>query len=325
MAKKQQKRQFDWRTYSKPERILSPAQEDAFSAGILRPLLDLASTGPEFRFDIRARSANVYYRGASLVRVSGEGPFVAEIDNAGGGVERFEIAAAADVSAVLARIQEDRDSLDEALAAGTEQRNERAYEMAIAAGNDGADLWEDALVVIDTEYALGKRKIDLVALGRTEGVTGPGGFANPLLVFVDLRVPGQPIGGSGGLAAVAGDLAEFVKALGGEHLQRTREELTALVAQKVRLGLLPADLEVRAIDDRMPQLLVAFAEYDIAEPVHDVAIIELHEKLTARHFPTERLRFVDFTMVPPDGDGLALGPDDAMNYREFKAYRTSGR
>lgn len=327
MAKKPSaKRAFDWRTYSKPARALSPAQEEAFATGVLAPVLAWALADPRSRFEIRARAAGLYHRGIAIARITAEEPFIAEFEPAEGSPpERVTLGTAEDVAALVARLDEKRAAIDAAIESGEASRARRSFTGAIAAGNAGGDLFSDEIVVIDTDYRLAKRKLDLVALVRTEGVTGPGGFSNALLAFIDLRTPEQSLGGQNSLAAVASDVAEYVKAISGEHLTRTAEEMTQLVAQKIRLGLLPAEMEIRGVDPDLPQIMVAFAESDPTDPSCDAAIIELHEKLTARHYPTALLRFAHFTAVPEDGDGIALEPGDAMTYREFKAYRTAGR
>lgn len=327
MAKKAQtKRAFDWRTYSKPARLLTSAQEEAFGGGMLAPLLEWAAADARTRVEIRSRQAAFYHRGVSLARVQGDGPHLAEFEAAAGSApERVEIASAEDVAELERRLEHTRSECDRSLDSGDTARNHRGFASAIAQGNRGDDLWADALIVADADYSLGRRKLDLVALLRTEGVTGPGGFANPDLAFIDVRVPGQSLTGPAGLAAVADDLADFCKALSGDHLRHTEAEIGELVAQKVRLGLLPAELEVRGISQGMPHLIIAFAESDPRPPACDAAIVELHDRLAARHFPTHRLRFLHFTQVPEDGDGLALEPGDAAGYREFKAYRYEGR
>lgn len=327
MAKKQTtKRAFDWRTYSKPTRLLSSSQEEAFASGLLAPILEWTVSDPRSRFEIRSRSASLYHRGVNLGRVTGEGPFSTELVTAEGEApERVELMDAQGVSALLERLGAVRATIDAAADAPGAARNHRSYAASIACANKGTDLAADALIVVDAEHALGRRRLDLVALLRSEGVSGPGGFANPDLVFIDVRVPGQSLTGQIGLEAIADDLADFGKALSGEHRRRTAAEITELVAQKVRLGLLPAELEVRMVAETLPHLLVAFAAADPTPTANDAAIIGLHERLSSRHYPTHRLWFAHFTEVPEDGDGLTLEEGDAMDYRAFKAYRYQGR
>ncbi|HSK47504.1 MAG TPA: hypothetical protein VLA05_05800 [Coriobacteriia bacterium] len=333
MAKKQaqKQRQFDWMTYSKPARILTDAQEESLSAGLLQPLLSAIIADPSMRLDIRARSANLYYRGSSLLRLTGE-PMVAEFEPAGGGaLERVSLTTPSDVEALLGRTVDARDAVDRHLTAG-EAPARRAVLLAVADANGGGDLFASEYVVVDLEYTYGKRRYDLIAIKRTEGVTGPGGFSNPRLAFVDVRCREQGLGGANSLEAVGGDLADFTKAVGGSHLERAKLELAELIAQKVRLGLLPQELDMRALDHGLPELLVAFVGYEkLVERDSDSAIIALHERLSSRHFPTEhRLRFVD---LPPAVADKAKGPDaelmircdDLMTYRQLKEYRLRGR
>ena len=82
MAKgKSTKREFDWRTYTKPARLLTEDQEQAFARGELAPLLKWALQTPGARFEIRARQAAIYHNGTLLLRIRGaEPPFLGEID-----------------------------------------------------------------------------------------------------------------------------------------------------------------------------------------------------------------------------------------------------
>ena len=247
---------------------------------------------PLLALEIRARAASLYYRGVSLGRISGDGPFVAELDAVGAaGAERLSLVDADDVSALLGRIETACAAVDSKPGTTTTALSVTTSRCS-RPRTAGGDLFASEYLFVDLEYTYGKRRYDLVALRRTEGVTGPGGFANPRLVLVDARCAGQSLTGQNGLDAVGGDVADFAKALGGAHLERARIEMAELAAQKVRLGLLPADLEVRGIDDGMPEFLVLFANYEgIEDSRHDAAIIALHDRLNARHFPTDRLRF----------------------------------
>ncbi|MDZ4168141.1 MAG: hypothetical protein U1E26_00605 [Coriobacteriia bacterium] len=325
MAKKTSaKRAFDWRTYSKPARHLTDAQEEAFVSGRLAGILQWTHEDPRTRFEIRARQAGLYHRGVSLARIGGEGPFSVEIDGTDGTVaDRHEVAGDQDVLRLIERLSSESARVDAAIGGGSETRHRRSFAAAIAAGNCGSDLASDGLIALDTDYALGRRKLDLAVVLRSEGVAGPGGFANPELAFIDVRVPGQTLTGQGGLAPLAEDFADYAKALSGEHVRRSCEELAALAAQKVRLGLLPGDLDLRSISEGLPHLVIAFAERDPSAQESTAPLVEIHERLSARHYPTTRLHFVHFTLVPESGDGLAVGEDDLMDYRAFKAYRAT--
>lgn len=314
MAKK---KQFDWRTHSKPARGLTAAQEAGFTTGPLRPLLDAVLADPAYRMEIRPRAAHLYRDGVSLLRVTGEGPFIAEVDATDTGAPaRMELSSAEQTDALLGRL----------IVPEGDERPRRAVLHALSSANSGTDLFSDELVIIDTEYNVGQRKVDLVGLRRSEGVTGPGGFANPGLVFADVRCCGQTLTGNSGLAAVVADVAEFAKALSGEHLRRAQAELVALTAQKVRMGLLPEALELRGFTDALPEVLVLFSDFDVADPAHDRPLIDLAEKLAARHYPAALLTFAYYAETPESGDAdMALREGEIVSYREFKTYRHQAR
>ena len=331
MAKKPPKRQFDWKTYSRPPRVLTAAQESALLRGSLAPLLDFCRTTPGVSLEIRAHSASVYCRGVPLARISGEGPYTAEIESGSEGApDRRVLEVASDVDGLMSDLKLRREQIESAHDSAT--RSKRDYLLAIAAANAGRgeSLAAGDYLVVDLEYTYGRRRYDLVALKRTEGVTGPGGFSNPRLAFVDVRAADQTLTGPNGVESVAADFADFAKALGGSHLEIAKSEITELVAQKVRLGLLPDDVELRALDNGLPELLVVFAEYpSLSDRKHDVVIAALHDRLVARHFPTERLRFAELPSVPSpsvdNAEAALLGAGCAMDYRRFKDHRARGR
>lgn len=332
MAKKQAtKREFDWRSYTKPARLLSDDQEAALSGGVLAPVLAWARTHAGVRFEIRARQAALYLHGTLLLRLRGaEQPFVGEIDAnvrlpraERPGAEQLEawpLSSADDVARCVAEL--------DALAELTErfsrdsEPTERAVLHAFATenyGSEGADF-----VVVDTEYQYGHRRFDFVAMKRAEGVSGFPGFTTPRLVVGQLKSARRPMTGTAGLAPYAADFAEFARALTGEHLQRAKTELDELVAQKQRLGLFPREIPFLHFTADDPEYLVVFAGVDVGDAGLDVPIAELHDRLVARHYQPDLLRLAS---VGPLGspEALALHAEDALPYKAFKSYRKSVR
>lgn len=332
MAKKQAtKREFDWRTYHKPARILSPEQEESLAQGILAPLLSWAIALPTVRFEIRARQALIYDHGTPLLRIRGaEQPFSGEIDanvrlpraerSGQEQLETWPLSTPDEVSAVLGVLETLHELSGEFARAA--DPTERAVLHSFSSEHAGrAD--DAGYLVVDTEYQYGRRRFDFVAARRAEGVAGPGGFTTPRLVLGQLKSGGRPLGGTGGLVAHAADFADFATALGGTHLTKAKEELDALVCQKCRLGLLPGDLPFRHFTADDPEYLVVLAGMDLADTSLDAPLAEMHEKLVARHYRPELLRLAGYDLVAP-ADSPApnvIGPDDSMPYRAFKGMR----
>jgi hypothetical protein len=327
MGRKQlTKREFDWRTYTKPARLLSADQESGFTAGPLAPLLLWARSDSGSRFEIRARQAAIYHHGTLLIRIRGTEPhFVGEIDAnvrlpraERSGSERLEtwpLSSAEEVAACLAELDALRELTDgyrDASVAG-----ERADLQRFAAQNSAST---GPILVVDTEYQYGKRRFDFVAMRRAEGVAGPSGFTTPRLVVGQFKCVGRPIAGTSGLAASAADFAEFASALAGAHLARAKAELGDLTLQKQRLGLLPADVPFRHFTQDAPEYLVVLAGFDLSDPELDAPIAEVHERLVARHFQPELLRFAGVDESGAIGE-MTIGAEGSLSYREFKAYR----
>jgi len=320
------KREFDWRTYTKPARLLSPEQESALLDGVLSPLLQLALARADLRMEIRSRQAAFYCLGTMVLRVRGaEEPFVGEIDAntrlpraervGPEQLESWPLSTPGEVAACAAEVI----ALCESTAGFSEgaPTPERAVLHAFAEANDSPD---GDLIVIDTEYQYGKRRFDFVAMKRAEGVAGPGGFTTPRLVVGQLKSSPRPLGGTSGLAVYASDFAEFARALGGTHLAKAKDELAELFAQKQRLGLAGVGIPLRHLTEDDPEYLVVLAGFSAGDEALDPPLIEMHEKIVTRHYRPELLRLASI-QDPANADQLRLTTDDMMTYREFKGYR----
>ena len=327
MAKKSStKREFDWRSYTKPARLLSPEQESALLDGILSPILELARSRNDLRLEIRSRQAALYCLGTLILRVRGaEEPFVAEIDAnirlpraERAGTEQLEtwpLSTAEEVARCVAEVVV-LCALTTDFSDGV-PATERAVLHSFADANCSPD---GDLLVIDTEYQYGKRRFDFVAMKRAEGVAGPGGFTTPRLVVGQLKSAPRPLGGTSGLAVYASDFAEFARALGGTHLAKAKDELGELFSQKQRLGLISADIPLRHLTEDDPEYLVVLAGFSAGDEALDPPLIEMHEKIVTRHYRPELLRLTSVEN-PTRVDELRLTADDVMTYREFKGYR----
>ena len=208
------------------------------------------------------------------------------------GVERLEtwpLSSADEVSAALAELDALRVINDEHMAGNPP--SERGMLHAFATANDACSDTETRVVVADVEFQYGRRRFDFIGMGRAEGVSGLAGFTTPRMVFGQFKSDGRPLTGTSGVVAHASDFAELVQALGGAHLAAARTELDELVQQKLRLGLLNADLPFRHFTEDDPEYLVLFSGYDLASGALDAPLAEMHDKLVARHYRPELLRF----------------------------------
>jgi hypothetical protein len=329
---KSTRREFDWRTYSKPPRLLTAEQEQSLCDGALAPLLAWARDNDSVRFEIRSRQAAIYHAGTLLLRIRGAGqPFFGEIDanvrlprTERTGAERLEtwpLSSPDEVSAAIAELDALRVINDEHRAIDTP--SERCVLHAFATANDGRSDVESRVVVADVEFQYGKRRFDFVGMSRAEGVSGLAGFTTPRLIFGQFKSEGRPLAGTSGVVAHASDFAELIQALGGAHLAAARTELDELVRQKLRLGLLNEDLPFRHFTEDDPEYWVVFSGYDLASNALDAPLAEMHDKLVARHCRPERLKFavVGSGRAPAPDPALTVGDEDGMNYREFKRYR----
>jgi hypothetical protein len=329
-ARKSTKREFDWRSYTRPPRVLTAEQESAFCEGLLRPLLDLSIADRQMSLEIRARQATLYYRGASLVRLGGtSAPFSATIDAnlrlpraERPGAEKPEtwpLETSEQVSDVLAAIAELRACIDSPSEDAPPSSRELLIDFA-KANRMQADSAE--LIALDIEYSYGHRRFDFVGMRRATSVGGPAAFTTPRLVIGELYTGHRPPNATAGLTTFGADAAEFARALGGEHLGRAKAELRDVALQRQRMGLLPAT-PFSHFADGSPELLVVFVDPDFIAPTLDAPLSELHDRAVARHFPTDLLHFAAVGPARPGGDdrSLTLREDDILPYRAFKGMR----
>ena len=253
MAKsKSTRREFDWRTYSKPSRLLTAEQERSLSDGALSPLLAWARRhNDSVRFEIRSRQAAIYHSGTMLLRIRGaEPPFFGEID---ANVRLPRQSAPASNAWRPGRWllptksrpwsqSSTRCASSTASIGPMTPRRSAAVLHAFATANDARSDTGSRVVVADAEFQYGKRRFDFIGMSRAEGVGGLAGFTTPRMVFGQFKSGGRPLTGTSGVVAHASDFAELVQALGGAHLAAARTELDELVQQKLRLGLLNEDL-----------------------------------------------------------------------------------
>jgi len=330
VARKATKREFDWRSYSKPARLLTAEQEGALASGTLRPLLDVALAGDGVSLEIRARQATLYYRGSSLARITGAcPPFSASIDAnlrlaraerpGAEHLETWPLETAEQVAACASELAALRALLDGFAAEEPSSAREQltAFAQANRVAPDSAEL-----IVVDIEYQYGRRRFDFVAMQRAESVGGAGAFSTPRLVIGELHTGHRPPGGTGGLTSFGAEAAEFAHAISGEHLARAKVELAELQLQRQRLGLSPAT-PFAHFAEGMPELIAAFTDPSFATPVFDVPLAELHDRLVARRFPTELLRLTAVGDARPESDdrSLSVGANELLPYRAFKGMR----
>ena len=341
-SKSSAKKEFDWRDYSRPERRLSEGLELALQEGHLGEVRAYARSDSNLSLQIRADQATLYYRGFSLLRIrDAEEGLIADVDAnlrlrraERASAERLETVPARDAtetSHLLEVVDDLRKGLDRWSAAG-EPPPSRSHLLEFLAANAGRTAISDELLVVDIEYPYGRRKFDFVALRRAPSVGGAAAFTTPRLVLGDLRYPGRTLGGSSRPSEFGSDAGELAHALSGEHLARVRAEVAELTDQKQRLGLLPADIPFDRIAEGNPDLLEVFTDPTVAEQRFDAPLAELHDKLIARRFPVDHLRFAAVGAAREGGvapgsvaGGLTVESEDVLDYRAFKALRKRRR
>jgi len=264
------KQQVDLDTYRKSPRLLAEPMEAALGpGGGLHPVLVAVADDHRLRFDIRHRRFNVYYGGGNLMRVDGrESPWVLHFD------EKYFKGAALQPPNLPTQFS----AIDDAhawvqafpdLIAGMEDwwsrhpKSERTHCQAMATANSGMAGRPPAdYLALDLEYQWAQRRFDMVAAKRRPTEDDATGWAEPDLVFVEVKSDYSACSGNSGLGDHARDYRDIITARGGRGAQEIKLEYEHVVAQKMRLGLLDPSLGVRRFSPAVPELLVVFVDLD---------------------------------------------------------------
>lgn len=141
-------------------------------------------------------------------------------------------------------------------------------------------------------------------------------------MFVELKCQGGALNGKSGLRDHAVDFGEFFCAEGGRHVELSLTELSAMVRQKVDLGLISADLGFEGFSSDPPGFLVLFADYDVCQAQLTTPLECMRAEISQRLGSLDLLRFADLHEVDERRlDLLRLERNSVMDSRTFDAYR----
>lgn len=314
------KADFRWSDYRKALRKLSPAQETALSAGVLRPLLDYVHEHPDVRFDIRPGKANLYFDGGSLLRLEGAAATrfrgVFDLGYVGeSGLIKYDMTTADGVKKVVDDFETRREQMYEHRHAGN-GRDERRYSQHIARANDARSAEYDGdFAIYDIEYSYARRCFDFLLFDRRE-------LPEPRLIFGELKCRPGALNGSAGLREHGIDFGEYLVAESGRHVDISRLELADMIRQKQRLELVDPLMPFAGFSSAPPLFMLIFADYDVRKRQLETPLERLRDEVAKRLGDTSLLRFADFPAAD-DGvtDLLRLRPEHVMTSDQFDAHR----
>ncbi len=267
MTKKQQ---VDLNTYPKIPRLLTEPMEVALGpGGALHPVLAAVANDRRLRLDIRDRRFNLYYGGGNLMLVDGrKSPWVLHFD------EKYFKGEALKPPTLPTQFSgiDDAHAWVQAfpvLIDGMEDwwtrhpKGERAHCQAMAASNSGMNGPPPVdYLVLDLEYQWAQRRFDIIAAKRRPTEDDVTGWAEPDLVFVEVKNKYGACSGKSGLGQHARDYRDIITASEWQHVQDIKLEYENVIAQKTRLGLLDKSLGFSCFSSAVPELLVVFVDLD---------------------------------------------------------------
>jgi len=268
------KQQVNLNTYPKIPRLLAEPMEAALRpGGGLHPVLVAVAKNDRLRLDIRDRRFNVYYGGGNLMLVDGrKSPWELHFDKKyfkGGTPEPPtlppQFSSIDDADDWVLAFPELIDGMDKWWK--QHPKGERAYcqEMAAAnsrmAGPPPADYH-----VLDLEYQWAQRRLDMIAAKCRPTKKDATGWAEPDLVFVEVKCEYAACYGKSGLVDHASDYRDIITSSDGRHVKDIKLEYENVIAQKTRLGLLDKSLGFKRFSRAVPELLVVFVDLDLNVP-----------------------------------------------------------
>jgi len=307
------KLQVNLNTYRKIPRVLAESMEIALRpGGDLHPVLVAVAKTDQLRLDIRDRRFNVYYGGGNLMLVDGrKSPWILHFDEkyfTGGDI------APPTLPTQFSTINDIHDWVQAfpKLIKGMKlwwadhPKGERAYCQEIAAANSRKAGPPPAdFLVLDLEYEWAKRRFDIVAAKRRPTKMDATGWAEPDLVFVEVKCEYPACYGKSGLGDHARDYRDIITAMDSASASpqylKIKEEYENLIAQKTRLGMLCESLGFSRFSLSIPELLLVFVDLDPNVPKLLGPLGEVREVLDglgdAAHIRFMRLDSPDFVMT----------------------------
>jgi hypothetical protein len=264
------KQQVDLNTYRKIPRLLKGPMEVALAqGGTLHPVLVAVADDHRLRLDIRDCRFNVYYGGGNLMLVDGrKSTWMLHFDEKyfkGGSLKPptlpTQFSCIDDAHAWVQAFPN--------LIAGMEYwwkrhpKGERAHCQAMAAANSGvAGVPSGDYLVLDLEYQCAQRRLDMIAAKRRPTNKDATGWAEPDLVFVEVKSEYPACYGKSGLGDHARDYRDIITSSDGRHVIDIKREYQNVIAQKIRLRLLDKSLDFSRFSTAVPELLVVFVDLD---------------------------------------------------------------
>jgi hypothetical protein len=313
-------------------RSLSDAFMASLKSGVLGPVLSRVRGDTSLEMDIRGDYLNVYYRGGSILRVSGNSTgyrayFDPQYAGAQMALPSAQITAVSDAQAWLALIPVLKDKMDLWFAA--HPKDERAAQQLVVHENN-ASPWARGTdyFIVDVEYDNHRgARFDLVALRWDSDVIARKLQKSylPTLSVIEMKTGDGALSGKAGLLEHYAQWEDFFG--DASQVEEFKHETLRVFGQKRELGLIPA------LENNRNEIVRVSADVDVIFLManHDPASRKLMTALDAIHArqkaksPPFRVRFATATFM---GFGLysqnVLSLDDFRQQLERLAGRAEG-
>jgi len=255
-------------------RGLSGCFLEDLKVGCLSPLLERVKADDTLHLAIRTNGINIYYRGGSLLKVSGPPGTKRDAARIYGATFDQNYFAGARPSAHercpptlqhrehahawVDAFSELKQEMDFWFA--KKRRIERGYQQLIArANNTGHAGRATDYFIIDIEYTEQKERFDMIA-ARWESNASSRKAGTARLALIELKYGDKTITGKGGLVKHINGMSQLVSR--PQRLAQIKAESLAMFEQQLSLGLIRAPKPLGAFTDEKPEYILFLVDHD---------------------------------------------------------------
>ena len=236
--------------------------------GVLAPITEMVKSDTTLCLELRGRYINIYYRGGSLMKISTTrlaGTYSVSFNKSyfryGDAIDLPErnIKSGRNVEAWLGVSPSLKRAMDQHFA--KRKRDEREFQQLVLRDNNfGSIAGSTDYYICDIEYRSRFGQFDMIAVEWPSTSQDRKQTDNRRLIFVEVKHGDKALANKAGIHSHIRDINNYVKEVG--YLREIKEDMVAVFNQKMRLGLMTCEKELRSFSDQPPRLFLVLVNHD---------------------------------------------------------------
>lgn len=230
--------------------------------GNLHPLLAAVKSDPTLCLELRGTSANIYYRGGSLIKIEQRpnDEFTLSFDeNYFADTNRIDLPGSTDVDAWIEVAPKLKRAMDRYL--GKRKNDEREFQQLLLRENNyGRIATSTDYYVCDIEYQSKNCRFDMIAVHWPSKPSKRKKTEDRRLVFIEMKYGDNALGGSAGIESHIEGVNRFCS--DPDKLGDFKKDMVDVFNQKRDLELLDCRKNLTSFSDDPPLFLLVFANHD---------------------------------------------------------------